>query len=103
LHIAQDARYWPLAQISTVHSELVVSKSSGYSVCTTWYCFGDQYYLVDVWRHRRPSSELPRIVHEHAIKLRADRVMIELNNGSQALIETNAVGVLDTVESMANT
>jgi len=67
---------------------MVVSKSSSYSVCTTWYCFGDQYYLADVWRHRRPSSELPRIVHEHAIKFRADRVMIELNNGSQALIET---------------
>ncbi|MFT6491463.1 MAG: putative phage terminase large subunit-like protein [Porticoccus sp.] len=67
---------------------MVVSNSSSFTVCTTWYCFGNQYYLVDVWRHRRPSSELPRIVHEHAIKFKADRVLIEHTNGSAALIET---------------
>ena len=67
---------------------MVVSNSSSFTVCTTWCCFGNHYYLLDVWRHRRPSCELPRIIHEHALKFNADRVVIEHTNGSAALIDT---------------
>ena len=67
---------------------MMVSDSSSYTVCTTWWCFNGHYFLIDVWRHRRSSSDLPRIINNHAIDHQADVVVIELTNGSTALIET---------------
>ncbi|EAQ96143.1 phage terminase large subunit [Congregibacter litoralis] len=68
---------------------MVISDSSSYTVCTTWFCDAlGNYYLIHVWRHRRSSSDLPAIVHRHAIEHEADLVIIEMNNGSRALIET---------------
>jgi len=62
-------------------------ESSSYSACTTWFCYGDQYYLIGVWRQRLESPDLLTFIHQHAMEYKADIVIIEEHNGSKALIE----------------
>ncbi len=82
---AEDPSY---ITVSSWDTAMVVSGSSSYTVGTTWRCYGDQYYLIDVWRHRRSSSELPDVIHNHALEHDPDLVLIESTNGSAALIHT---------------
>jgi hypothetical protein len=37
-----------------------ISNSGCYSVCTTWSCWDGNAYLIDIWRKRVSSAELPR-------------------------------------------
>ena len=67
---------------------LSVNESSSYSVCTTWFCHQQRYYLVDVWRHRLEYPDLLAFVQSHALQYKADLVIIERNNCSTPLIET---------------
>jgi predicted phage terminase large subunit-like protein len=65
-----------------------IHETNSYSVCTTWFRYQGNNYLIDVWRQRMRPADLLIIMHQHAIKYRADLVIIERHNGSEALIET---------------
>jgi predicted phage terminase large subunit-like protein len=65
-----------------------VHETNSYSVCTTWFRYQGNNYLVNVWRQRMRPADLLIVMHQHAIKYRADLVIIEEHNGSKALIET---------------
>jgi predicted phage terminase large subunit-like protein len=67
---------------------LSIKEGASYSVCTTWFCYEGHYYLTHVWRDRLKFPELKAVVQSHALKHRADLVIIELNNCSNPLIES---------------
>jgi predicted phage terminase large subunit-like protein len=64
-----------------------IHSDNSYSVCTTWFCFQNNYYLMHVWRQRLRPADLLGFIHQHAIKYNADLVIIEDHNGSRGLIE----------------
>lgn len=65
-----------------------IHENNSYSVCTTWFRYQGNNYLIDVWRKRLKPADLLIVMHKHAIKYQADLVIIEEHNGSKALIET---------------
>jgi predicted phage terminase large subunit-like protein len=67
---------------------LSINESSSYSVCTTWFCYQQRYYLFDVWRQRLEFPDLLAFVQAHAQQHNANLVFIEANNCSIPLIET---------------
>jgi predicted phage terminase large subunit-like protein len=60
---------------------------SDYSVCTTWYVKGKDYYLIDVLRERLIYPDLKRRVIEHARRHNAGTIVIEDKGSGTSLIQ----------------
>jgi predicted phage terminase large subunit-like protein len=60
---------------------------SDFSVCTTWYVKGKDYYLVDVLREKLIFPALKRKVIEHAVQHRAGTIVIEDKGSGTSLIQ----------------
>jgi predicted phage terminase large subunit-like protein len=60
---------------------------SDYSVCTTWLAHGNCYYLIDILREKLLYPELRRRVTEHALRQRADVVLVENKGSGMSLID----------------
>jgi predicted phage terminase large subunit-like protein len=53
------------------------NESSDWSVCTTWFVMGNDYYLLDVWRDRLEYPDLRRKIASLANEQEANVVLIE--------------------------
>ena len=66
-----------------------------FSVCTTWGCYNDHYYLLDVFRRRLNYPELRRAVAEQAQKYGGHTILIEDKaSGTSLLQDLGRDGVL---------
>lgn len=61
--------------------------TNDWSVCTTWFVQGSDYYLVDVHRARLEFPDLKRKVAELAERHQARRILIEETLGGIALVQ----------------
>ena len=65
-----------------------VAEQSSYSVCTTWLCKDNHYYLLDVFRERLEYPDLEKHARRLAQHWRADMILIERTTGSLPLISS---------------
>ena len=71
---------------------------SDYSVCSTWFVYGEEYYLVDLLREKLLFPDLKRMVIERAQAYGADIVIIEDKGSGTSLIqELNESGIIRPV------
>lgn len=61
--------------------------NSDYSVCTTWKVYGDQYYLVDLFRKRLTYPDLKQAVADEAVRHKPNYVLVEDIGSGQALCQ----------------
>jgi predicted phage terminase large subunit-like protein len=66
---------------------MATDRTNDFSVCTTWYMIGPDFYLIDVFRARLPYPELRRKVASLAIKYNADTILIEDAGPGMALLQ----------------
>lgn len=64
-----------------------VSEMSDYSVCTTWLCHDNRYYLIDVHRERIEYPELRKRVQMLAAHFGANAIIIEAAGSGISLIQ----------------
>jgi predicted phage terminase large subunit-like protein len=60
---------------------------SDYSVCSTWLVQGNLYYLIDVLREKLVYPDLKKTVIAHALRYRADAIIVENKGSGMALID----------------
>ena len=75
-HIAQS---WDVA--------MMTGESNDYSVCTTWWMIGSDYYLIDLFHGRLQYPDLRRQIAKLAELHRADTVLIENAGPGMALLQ----------------
>ncbi len=59
--------------------------SSNFSVCTTWYVQGENYYLVDLIRERLNYPDLRRRVIDHALQWGATPLIEDKGSGTSLI------------------
>ncbi len=64
-----------------------IKSSNDYSVCTTWYKFNNQYYLIDIYREKIKFHNLKAAVLRLQKEFKADTVLIEDKASGQSLIQ----------------
>ena len=75
------------------------SELNDYSVCTTWGCAGETYYLLDVLRKRLNYPDLKRAIVSHAEEFGADEIVIEdKSSGTQLIQDLQNEGLCNVVE-----
>ena len=88
-------RYSDLSAVSARNPVVVQSwdtaqkggPENDWSVCTTWYRDGVDYYLVDVWRDRVNYPKLKAVVSELAQRWQAREIIIEEAGTAIALVQ----------------
>jgi len=63
------------------------SELADFSVCTTWYIMGNDYYLVDVFRKRLDYPELRKAVIDQACRFRPNIILIEKTVSGTPLLQ----------------
>jgi predicted phage terminase large subunit-like protein len=58
-----------------------------FSVCTTWRISGNDYYLLDVLREKLKYPDLKRRIIDHALRSKANSIIIEDKGSGIALIQ----------------
>jgi len=70
---------------------------SDYSACSTWLVQGNLYYLIDVLRKKLVYPDLKKKVIAHALRYRANAIIVENKGSGMALIDDlrrgGAVGI----------
>jgi len=61
--------------------------SNDYSVCTTWFCIKNNYYLADVYRGRLEFNDLVKKAIELHSQYKPNRVIIEDKGSGTALLQ----------------
>jgi len=75
------------------------SELNDYSVCTTWGCAGETFYLMDVLRKRLNYPDLKRAIVSHAERFGADEIVIEdKSSGTQLIQDLQNEGLFNVVE-----
>jgi predicted phage terminase large subunit-like protein len=66
---------------------MTTNERNDYSVCTTWLMVGADYYLIDVFRGRRPYPDLRRKVAALAERYAAQTILIENAGPGMSLLQ----------------
>lgn len=72
-------------RIQSWDTAMTDGKSSDFSVCTTWYIQGNDYYLMDVLRVRLNYPDLRRRIIDHALHWGATPIIEDKGSGTSLI------------------